>query len=95
MDDKWVFVSLDDLDEAELSLRDYDIHTIYVAEKAYESDLSYMKKIDCAMFITSFRRLIMGGNFVKSNIRRVNYMVRNRILKEDEWFNVARREDWL
>lgn len=92
--DDWIFVSLEDLTEKELTLKDYDIHTVYVSYKVNNSDLPLNRKIDAFMFMNVFRSMILDGNFVKSNIRRVNTMVRRVILEEDKPYTLARRKCW-
>jgi len=87
----WVFVSLEDLKDEKLTLRDYDIHTVYVSRRLWDSDLPDKTKLEYFMFMNSFRGMILDGNFVSSNIRRVNHIVRRNIPGEKEPFTVARK----
>lgn len=87
----WVFIPLNEINEKELTLKDYDIHCTYVSRKIADSDnLTDKQKIDALMFMNVFRFWIIQGNFVRSNIRRVNQMVRRAILQEENPYNLVK-----
>lgn len=85
--DKVPFNQFDHEANKKLTLKDYDIHAHFVTRMIYESDLPYDKKMDALMIIDMYRFWITQGNFVSSNIGRVNYMVRSLILKEEKPYN--------
>ena len=93
--DKVPFDQFDHEANKKLTLKDYDIHAHYVINKIHKSDLSLKEKNDALMMIEAYRFWIVTGNFVSSNIARVNYMVRNLILKEEEPFNRIIIKEWV
>ena len=90
-ENNWVFVPFNGIDEKGLTLKDYDIHCTYVSRRVAESDkISDKQKVDAFMFMNTFRFWIIQGNFVSSNIRRVNHMVRRAILQEENPYNLVK-----
>lgn len=59
-------------DSERLTLEDYDIHMWYLNHKMDEMDISDEKRLELFRYENLHRAWILQGNYVKSNIRRMN-----------------------
>lgn len=58
--------------EERLTLTDYDIHTWYLNKKIEEQNIPSEKQLKLYKYENLHRAWILQGNYVKSNINRIN-----------------------
>lgn len=58
--------------EERLTLKDYDIHTWYLNKKIEEQNIPLEKQLELYKYENLHRAWILQGNYVKSNINRIN-----------------------
>ena len=64
-------------DDDELSLKDYDIHTLYLNEIRSELELSKETRLELLQHETNIRYAVIYTNNIKKNIIRLNRLFYN------------------